>query len=260
MNWIENSNSSIWYMDMLKEPSFWLGTLILIVIAYLIGSINGGQILSRIGSKNLGDEGSKNYGATNAGRVYGAKGFIAVFLFDMSKAIVAAIIMFAIVSKGTFNSISDTSYLFYYSSIPLAMVFVIIGHSWPLFFGFKGGKGVATSFGTVIVLNWLFAIIAITIFIIVVLITRWTSWGSIIGTTAGCLMIIFFHPLIMTTSFGEAVFFSWTYNWITLASTAFVGILVVLRHRSNIIRMIEGKDPFIKPKGYKKEDNNESKS
>lgn len=70
----------------------------MIGLVYLIGAINGGQILSIIGSKNLGESGSKSYGATNAGRIYGTKGFICVFVFDMLKSFVAVAVCMGLVN------------------------------------------------------------------------------------------------------------------------------------------------------------------
>ncbi|NQX83455.1 MAG: glycerol-3-phosphate acyltransferase [Mycoplasmataceae bacterium] len=250
MDWINNTTG---YFDfsMLSEPSFWIGTLIFSIIAYLLGSINVGQILSIIGSKNLGESGSKNFGATNAGRLYGTKGFIIVFTFDMLKSIFVALLLTLIATKGTFQPLDETNsdYLYYYASIPLSMMFVIFGHLWPIYFLFKGGKGVASGFGCVIVLNWIIAIISLIIFIIVILITRWTAWGSIFGVGIGCLLIIFFHPFFM--EFVPALFLYWTFNWTTMISTLIIGIIVIFKHRSNIIRVFQCKEPFIKPKGYK---------
>ncbi|BDU67615.1 MAG: glycerol-3-phosphate acyltransferase [Candidatus Tyloplasma litorale] len=244
-----NQIGHYWYSGMFIEPSFWIGSLIFCFIAYIIGSINSAQILSIAGSKNIGETGSRNFGATNAGRAYGVKGFVFVFLFDMLKAVFVAIILTMIATKGTFdlNSI-DPNYLFAYASIPGAIVFVIIGHSFPIFFGFKGGKGVATAFGSIIVLNWIFAIIAISVFLLTIKYMRWVSLGSIFGTIVGSMLVCFAHPFLYTTC--PNLFFYWTFNWISSISSLFVCLFVIVRHRSNIIRIYQGKDPLIKPKGY----------
>lgn len=245
--------NNYWTTDMLTEPRFYVGTIIFATLAYLIGSINAGQILSIAGSKDLGTEGSRNFGATNAGRVYGVKGFAAVFIFDMLKAVFAALIFTAILTQGTFSKEgweSDPEYFFYYASIPLAMVWVVIGHSFPIYFGFKGGKGVATVFGCVIVLNWVFAIIAISIFAATILITRWTSLGSIFGTLAGVALVVFAHKAFYDAA-GVVLFF-WTYSWLNILSALFLGLFITVRHRHNLLRMFKGIDPFMKPKGWKR--------
>ncbi len=245
-------------MSMFSEPSFYIGTIIFSVIAYLIGSINGGQILSLIGTKDLGEEGSKNFGATNAGRLYGAKGFAAVFIFDMLKAVFAALILELILTQGTMSFDvwqSHPDYFFYYASIPLAMMFLVIGHSFPIYFGFKGGKGVASVFGCVIVLNWVFAIISIAIFGITIAITRWTAWGSIIGTITGVVLVIFAQAAFYDAC-GIVLFF-WSYSWLNIIAATFLGLFITIRHKENLIRMFTGVDPIIKPKGWKRPEENE---
>lgn len=234
--------SNYWNVEMFKHfPYFLLGTFIFSIMAYFIGSLNGGQILSLIGKKNLGEVGTKNFGATNAGRAYGKIGFASVFLFDMLKAVFAALI---------FNSIlkSSTTDVFKYANIPLALLFVIIGHSWPLYFNFKGGKGVATSFGSIIVINWLFALIAIAIFGIIVYTTRRVAIGSIISTLVGTVLIVFFQGL-----FPMNLIFNWSHNWTTMLTTVVVCLLVIIRHRENIQRMYSGKDKLIDDKRKDKE-------
>ncbi len=246
-------------VSMLTEPSFYIGTLLFALIAYLMGSINAGQILSILGSKDLGTTGSRNFGATNAGRAYGAKGFAAVFIFDMMKAVAVAIILTLILTEGTMSmevwqnqidpKTGESYYFLHYSSITLAMVWVVIGHSFPIYFGFKGGKGVASVFGCVIALNWVFAIFSIAIFGLVIYVTRWTSLGSIIGTLFGVVLVIAAHQYFYDAC-GIILFF-WTYTWMNILAALFLGLFITVRHRNNIIRMVKGIDPVFKPKGWK---------
>ncbi len=156
MDWI---NIDYFYIGMLNNANFWIGTLIFSMIAYMIGSINAGQLLSLMTDKKLENKGSGNFGATNAGRLSGPKWFVVVFVFDLLKAIFCALILTTILTKGTFKPVEDETYLFYYASIPIAMIFLVIGHSWPIYFDFKGGKGVAVAFGSIIFLNWNFGLI-----------------------------------------------------------------------------------------------------
>lgn len=251
-------NINYYDMTVFQEPSFYVATLLFAGIAYLIGSINAGQILSIIGSKDLGESGSRNFGATNAGRAYGAKGFAAVFIFDMVKAIAAAIILTLIMTQGTMSKSvwesqiaedGTSQYFFHYASIPLAMVWVVIGHSFPIYFGFRGGKGVASVFGCILALNWVFAICSLVVFALTIVITRWTSLGSIFGTLFGVVLVLAAQEAFYD-SCGVVLFF-WSYNWFNLLSALFLGFFITFRHRSNIARMIKGIDPFIKPKGWK---------
>ncbi len=257
-------NINYWDMTILSDPRFYIGTLIFGFIAYLIGSINAGQILSILGSKDLGQEGSRNFGATNAGRAYGAKGFAAVFIFDMAKAIFAALILTVIMTRGFSNDPTalDPDYFFSYASIPLAMVWVVIGHSFPIYFGFRGGKGVATVFGSVLVLNWLFAIVAISVFAITILVTRWTSLGSIVGTLTGVFLVVFFHGMLYSAleANGTQLFFFWTNSWLNIVSALFLGLFIVVRHRVNLMRMFKGIDPVFKPKGWKPQEQKNSEN
>ncbi len=250
--------TSYFDVSMFSEPSFYISTLLFAFIAYVIGSINAGQILSIAGSKDLGTTGSRNFGATNAGRVYGVKGFIGVFAFDMLKAVAAAIILTLILTQGTmsFDVWQDqiledgtSTYFLHYGCISLAMVWVVIGHSFPIFFGFKGGKGVASVFGCVITLNWVFAILSILVFTLVIVLTRWTSLGSIFGTLFGVILVISLHRVFY--DYCGIILFFWSYTWINILSALFLGFFITFRHRSNIIRMIKGIDPFMKPKDWK---------
>ena len=232
------SYSNYWNIDMFTHfPYALLGTVILSILAYFIGSLNGGQILSIVGPKNLGDVGTKNFGATNAGRAYGKIGFIGVFIFDMLKAVFAGLILNSIAHGG--------GKVFSYANVPLALIFVIIGHSWPIYFEFKGGKGVATSFGCIIMINWLFAMISIGIFILVVYYTRRVSIGSIISTSVGTLLIILFQGVFKP---GGKMIFDWSHNWTIIFSSLIVWLLVMIRHRENILRIINKEDELVKPK------------
>lgn len=211
----------------------------MIGLSYLIGAVNGGQILSLLGSKNLGENGSKSFGATNAGRVYGTKGFIMVFVFDMLKSFVAVAVCMGLVNS------NDELFSTYWISI--AMVFVIIGHCWPIYFGFKGGKGVASAFGCVLVLNWIFAIVAISVFVAVKIINGWTSNASIVGVSVGVFLAIFIHPLFI---YGDAhiLVFDWSLAWTTVIAAFVVGFISIARHWPNIKEMIDGEKPWVRGK------------
>lgn len=234
MNWSDWTNISF-----LANGEFYIGAFIMIVIVYLIGSINAGQILSLLGSKNLGENGSKSYGATNAGRIYGTWAFVLVFVFDMLKSFIAVLFCMGLLK------LNDD--LFAKEWVPIAISFVIIGHCWPIYFGFKGGKGVASAFGCVLALNWIFAIVAIIIFLVVKLTNGWTSNASLAGVGVGVFLAIFIHPLFM---FGNAnvVLFDWTLTWTTMVAAAIVGAISMARHWPNLKEMIDGKKPWVQRK------------
>lgn len=228
-------------LSFLADGQLYIGALIMIALSYLIGSINAGQILSLIGSKNLGENGSKSFGATNAGRVYGTWAFIVVFVFDMLKAFIAVILCMGLVSA------NDSLFSDYW--IPIAIAFVIIGHCWPFYFGFKGGKGVASAFGCILALNWIFAIVAIIVFIIVKLTNGWTSNASIAGVAVGVALAVFLHPVFLVArDNGVNLVFDWTLVWTTIPAALIVGVISIVRHWPNIKEMIDGKKPWIRGK------------
>lgn len=144
-----------------------------IVMAYFVGSINFSIILTYFSDsrENIRNLGSKNAGATNALRVYGWKFGLLIFILDTSKsfwfALTGGLLQLHIES---FNSLLPQ----------VATLFVIIGHIFPIFFSFKGGKGAATLLGMISSISLLLAIVGTILFFIVVLWTRYVSVGSII--------------------------------------------------------------------------------
>lgn len=213
----------------------------MIGMSYLIGSINAGQILSLIGSKNLGKSGSKSFGATNAGRIYGIWAFGLVFIFDMLKSFIAVIICMGLVKTN--------EKLFADQWIPIAISFVIVGHCWPVYFSFKGGKGVASAFGCALALNWIFALIAIVVFLLVKITNGWTSNASIAGVLVGVVLSIFIHPVfIIVHNNGVDLVFEWTLYWTTMVGGVIVGVISIGRHWPNVKDMIDGKKPWVRRK------------
>lgn len=205
-----------------------VGTLVFILIAYLIGSFNMGQILSKHKSYDLGKIGSKNYGATNAGRIFGKIGFILVFSFDFLKGIFAAL-LFTFLQEfiGTQYSVR----IFTDASICIPLLFVLIGHCWPLYYGFRGGKGVATAFGVFTVLNFFFSALGGLFFLIVFYLTNKKVFiASILSTFfVSCLLVI----QVYIDTFN-AIVFRWAQGWDLLFLGFSMFALIFLRHWKNI--------------------------
>ncbi|MFO7153355.1 MAG: glycerol-3-phosphate 1-O-acyltransferase PlsY [Caldicoprobacter oshimai] len=185
--------------------------LIAVLAGYLLGSIPpsflAGKIVRNIDIRQYG---SGNAGATNVLRVLGVKAGIAVFLADILKGVLAALI-------GRWMG-GETG-------AALAGFAAIVGHNWPVFLNFRGGKGIATSFGVLLVLFPLISIILFVIGVIIIAVTRYVSLGSI---TAAILF-----PILLVM-FG--------YDWKMVLFGVLVGGLALYRHRSNISRLIEGKE------------------
>ena len=203
-----------------------LSILIVIVAGYLLGSISTGVVLSRLFAKtDIRSQGSGNAGTTNMLRVLGRKMALLTFIGDMLKGIIAVFI-------GKWLIGSELGGL-------LGVVGAVLGHYYPLYFGFKGGKGIATSFGSLLFVFPVQALLAFAVFLILVAVTHYVSVGSIAAA-------ITLPLLIVITRFQEPTL------WII---TVCIGASVVWRHRANIKRLMnhtENKLDFSTLKGKKK--------
>lgn len=207
-----------------------LGLLLYSIIAYFVGSINAGQLISRYKKVDLGEIGSKNYGATNAGRTFGKEAFILVFLFDFLKAFIVAIIFTELSENLDYNS-GDNIFMAATNYIAIAVFFVIVGHLWPIWFKFKGGKGVATTFGLMLAINWIFCAIGGIIFLIIYFSTNRTVTYSSLGAVFAITILGTFNPLL--NSAWPLFDWSRTINASAILWLSF--ILVIYKHKSNII-------------------------
>lgn len=193
-----------------------------IVIGYFLGSINSAVILSRLFYKeDIREKGSKNAGLTNMLRVYGAKAAAFTFLGDFCKGIIAVcagyimgVVLFACLAGG----------------------FAVLGHVFPAYFGFKGGKGVLTAFSVMIVICPLPTLIALGIFVITVALTRYVSLGSILAASSIPFVTYFLGGKLFSYGGLSPVFF--------LACT--LCVIIVVKHHANIVRLVTGKESKLK--------------
>lgn len=191
----------------------WLRYVIVGVIAYLLGSFSTGLTVARVNhGPNLREVGSKNTGATNVLRTMGMKNGLITFLGDFSKAAIACGIGWWIVGNR-------------YGAM-LAGILVILGHNWPVFFQFKGGKGVASSCGVMLVCFPIPALICFALTILLIYLTRYVSLGSM-------FMLVLFAIIISATNWG---------NWLIVAWSIILASLCLFRHRTNIVRLVHGKE------------------
>lgn len=196
---------------------------IIAVLSYLLGSLNFGVILSNtVKKEDVRDSGSGNAGTTNMMRTYGKTLGLLTIAGDILKVMVAIWIAFKIMDveelKVTLDNASD------YPQVVLksfAGLFAVLGHIFPCFFKFKGGKGVATSGGMVIIIDWRIALILLIIFALTILITKYVSLGSI-------LMAVF-YPVFIGIFYKDII--------LVLIATVFT-IIVVVAHRENVKRLI----------------------
>lgn len=214
--------------------------IVVAVISYLIGSINFSILLSKaISGKDIRESGSGNAGATNMLRTHGKKMGVITLLLDVLKGVVAILFaIFVVQLLNQYRLVSFPTSLAQTAPLPemidimpvkyLAGVCVILGHNFPLYFGFKGGKGVATSLGVVMMLDWKIGLIVAVFAIAIMAITRYVSLGSIIG---GAAFII--------AEFAKA-FITHEYNAVQLVCVVIIGGLLIARHHANISRLIHG--------------------
>lgn len=199
------------------------------VVSYLIGSINFSIILSKlISGKDIRESGSGNAGATNMLRTHGKKMGVITLLLDVMKGVVVVFIVKALVNSDIMYT--DTNFDIALNNVLpyIAGVAVILGHNFPLYFGFKGGKGVATSLGVVLMLDWKVGLIVAVCAIAIMAITRYVSLGSILGGAA--YIIAEFVKAIITRN----------YNVIQLVCVVIIGGLLIARHHANIKRLLNG--------------------
>jgi len=204
----------------------------LIIVAYLLGSIPFGQIIARAHGKDLRSIGSGNIGATNLARALGKKWAYLCFFLDVAKG-------FAPVFAAT-RLLSRPPAL---NELVLALavaIAAVLGHIFPIYLKFKGGKGVATSFGVALGF-WPYytvcSIIVFSIWVVVVLISRYVSLASIIASI--------FFPVTLITATAVVPDWHLANLWPLLAAATIMPILVIIRHSENIKRLANGTESKI---------------
>lgn len=212
----------------------WLIGILTAIFAYLIGSINTSIILSRrfFGS-DIRTSGSGNAGTTNMLRTHGKKFAAITLVCDILKGVVA--VLLAALADRLFArwSIPASSQAAAYIMGNLAYIaafFVVLGHNFPVFFGFRGGKGVATSLGVILTLNWQVGLIALAVALIVMASTAYVSLGSIIGAALFPLLLLAFG-----LGSGEL-------DPVAVAFAFLLAILIIARHHANIGRLVRGEE------------------
>lgn len=204
------------------------------VVGYLVGSIPWALIIGKTFYKiDIREHGSKNLGGTNAGRVLGRKAGIAVMFGDLSKAIIAFYLLAWIVHGSGITSMERTIVLL--STAPTAA----LGHSYPIFAKFKGGKIVSISAGFIICTNYYLLILGITIFFLVLALTRFVSLASMIAAVS--LTALSFTSIVRNGMLNHI-----DGGYIYSAYFALLCLFLIFRHRSNIVNLIKKRERQIK--------------
>ncbi len=188
---------------------------LLVVLAYLLGSVSGAMLVCKaMGLADPRTQGSGNPGATNVLRHGGKKAAIITLLLDILKGVAAVLIAKLL-----------TSSVIILAGVTIA---VFIGHLYPIFFNFQGGKGVATAFGALIALIWPVGLAALGTWVSIAILLRYSSLAAIVTAISAPIYMFWFTPI-------------WEYRIICIA----IGMLLLWRHCSNIRKLLTGQETKI---------------
>ena len=208
--------------------------IIVAVFAYLIGSVNFSIMISKkMAGFDVREKGSGNAGTTNMLRSVGKKAAALTLICDILKGVVAIFVAWIIskIAKDIDNILL----------VQIAGILVIIGHTFPIFFGFKGGKGVATSLGVLLVTNWKIGLICLIFAIVIMALTKKVSMGSIGAAILLPILTLFTSAHYVIEAQGSKYF---VYSLI-------LAVIVIFNHRENIKRILNGTENKL---SFKKED------
>ena len=196
--------------------------IIVAVIAYLLGSISFSVIISKkMAGFDVREKGSGNAGTTNVLRSVGKKAAILTLICDVLKGVLAVLVAYIagnIVKEGV-----DRALL-----IQIAGLLVVVGHTFPIFFGFKGGKGIATALGVLLITNWNIGLICLVFALVLMALTKMVSLGSISATILFPVLILLMpHTAYLVD--GNYIIYS-----------ILMAVLVVFNHRANVKRLLNG--------------------
>mgnify|MGYP005757931135 FL=1 len=200
--------------------------ILIAIIAYAIGSINFSVILSKkMAGFDVREKGSGNAGTTNMLRSVGKKAAALTLVCDILKGVVAVLI--AIFLGNIINGINKELLL------QIAGIAVVLGHTFPIFFGFKGGKGVATSLGILLISNWQIGLICLVFALVLMVLTKMVSVGSCAAAVLFPVLTLFINDNYTVLTEGKNGSSYFIYSVI-------LAIIVLYNHRSNIKRIFNG--------------------
>ncbi len=209
---------------------FILGIVLCVVVPYLLGSLNFAVIISRKRYKDdVRTHGSGNAGATNMLRTHGKSAAILTLLGDLLKAVVSVVFALFLMPGDGFAYIAGLC--------------CMLGHAFPLYYKFKGGKGVVVAAGTMLVLNPVVFLICIVIWLIIIMLTKYVSLAAIVAAVLFPMFNYFIPVKDYLISGGNAL--------IKTIFSILMGILIVVLHRENIVRLMRGEENKIGAKKNK---------
>lgn len=200
--------------------------VIMAIIAYLIGSVNFSVIFSKkFAGFDVREKGSGNAGSTNMLRSVGKKAAALTLICDVLKGVVAIVIAIIV---GNIIQDSNKELL-----LQIAGIAVVLGHTFPIFFQFKGGKGVATSLGILLMSNWQIGLICLVFALVLMALTRMVSLGSCAAAVLFPVLTLFINDHYTVLTEGKP---GSTY----LVYSIIMAVIVLFNHRSNIKRILNG--------------------
>ena len=197
------------------------------LIAYCIGSISSSVIISkRMADFDVREKGSGNAGTANVLRSVGKGAAALTLICDVLKGVIAVLIAFIVgkIVGGTIDRVL---------LVQIAGILVLLGHTFPIFFGFRGGKGIATGLGIILVCNWQIGLICLAFYAVMMLLTRISAVGSLSAAVLFPILTLFLHRYYIISG-----------NYFVFA--LIVALLILFNHRSNIIRLLQGNENSFK--------------
>jgi acyl phosphate:glycerol-3-phosphate acyltransferase len=196
-----------------------------LVVGYLLGSLNTSVIVGMIYGKDIRNYGSKSAGLTNTLRVLGKAAALFVLAGDVLKGIVACLIGLRIGVYVQSGQAVDCI------SLLAAGAGAVLGHNWPVYFGFKGGKGALTAAAVMFMFNWLMALISLGVFVAVIAVSRYVSLGTISAA-------VFFVAISFIPFFGNTLHFN--------VFATLMALVIIFKHKANIERLLSGTENKLK--------------
>lgn len=195
----------------------WLAIVAAVAIGYLLGNLNGAVLVSKmVAHDDVRDHGSGNAGLTNFIRSYGAGKSLLVIGIDAGKAVIGCLV----------GGLLLKNFGMYDSGAALGGAGVLLGHAFPVFLGFRGGKGILSGFFIALILDWRIALLILTLFALVYLTTGYVSLGSVLAAVTfgiGFAVLHYHEPIVVSCG-------------------VFMGVLATFMHRQNIARLLKGQE------------------
>lgn len=202
-----------------------LGIILVALVSYLLGSISFATIFSKkLKGIDIREHGSKNPGTTNVLRTAGFVPALLTLIFDILKGVIS---VFLALFLARWTNMKDG-----YLLVQAAALFSILGHMFPLYYKFKGGKGIATGIGVILVLNWQIGLIVIVFDLVIMIITRYMSLASIIAAVLYFVLSIFLVDMNIIE--GPRISFA--------ILSFIIATLMIYKHKDNIKRLKDGKE------------------